>query len=121
MTVADVTSEEMEKLGTIFGQGYAQLRADYTRITAENQAVNNTNSILTKDRDYWRERASASEIERDEAQDLCEFLIRQWQGVHANAEETKSRWEQWRAKLIKANNTLPPPDKPPSIVVFNRN
>jgi hypothetical protein len=119
MNIDNISSEEMEKLGTIFGQGYAQLRADFTRVTAENQAVSNTVTIVTKDRDYWRERASNAEIDRDAAQDLCEFLIRQWEGVISHSEETRSRWTQWRTKLVKPDQ-LPPPDKPPSVVVFNR-
>lgn len=103
MNIAEISNDEMEKIGVIFGQGYAQLRADYTRVIAENHALLNTNDIATKDRDYWRDRAQVSEQERDAAQDLCEFLIRQWEGVYSHAEETKSRWAKWRSKLIKAD------------------
>ena len=46
--------------------------------------------LTTKDRDYWRGRAELRERERDAARVEREYMLQQWLGVYAIANEVKT-------------------------------
>ena len=118
MSLDEVTAEETSKIAGILETKWTQTYADKTRFKAEADSLRTALDVMTADRDYWRHRAEAGERERDEARESEEYMLRQWHGVYAIAGETKDHVLGRRTKTVEPN--LPAIDKPPSVVVFNR-
>jgi hypothetical protein len=90
MSIADVTAEETGKIAGILETKWSEMSSDNTRLTAENESLNVSLDLMTQDRNYWRERAETRERERDRARTEREYMLQQWLGVIAIAEETKN-------------------------------
>jgi hypothetical protein len=90
MSLNDVTSEETGKIAGILETKWTEMSSDNTRLTAENESLNVSLDLMTQDRNYWRERAETRERERDRARTEREYMLQQWLGVIAIAEETKA-------------------------------
>jgi hypothetical protein len=117
--IEDVTPEETGKIAGILETKWAQTYADKTRFKAEADSLRTALDVMTADRDYWRHRAEESELERDEARESEEYMHRQWESVGAVAKETLEH-RNARRKKPRPQLALTPDDKPPSVVVFNR-
>jgi len=90
MSLDDVTAEETGKIAGILETKWTEMSSDNTRLTAENESLNVSLDLMTQDRNYWRERAETRERERDRARTEREYMLQQWLGVIAIAEETKN-------------------------------
>jgi hypothetical protein len=90
MSVKEITAEETGKIAGILETKWSEMSSDNTRLTAENESLNVSLDLMTQDRNYWRERAETRERERDRARTEREYMLQQWLGVIAIAEETKN-------------------------------
>jgi hypothetical protein len=89
MSAADlVTDNEVAKLAGILEGKWTQTYQDRDRLKAEAGSLRTALGVMSNDRDYWRERAEAAELERDLARESEEYMHRQWQSVGAIAKET---------------------------------
>jgi hypothetical protein len=95
----DITPEETGKLAGILEAKWTQTYADRTRFKAEADSLRTGLDVMTADRDYWRHRAEAAELERDEARESEEYMHRQWQSVGAVARETIAHRQERRALM----------------------
>ena len=116
----EVTPEEAIKLAGILETNVAQAYADRTSFKAEAESLRVALDAMTIERDYWRNRTEESERDRDEHGESEEFMHQQWESVAAIAKATIARRAERRSKHPR----LAPPEpeeRPPSVVVFNRN
>lgn len=89
MSAADlVTDQEAAKLAGILEGKWTQTYQDKNRFKAEADSLRTALDVMSSDRDYWRQRAEAAELERDLARESEEYMHRQWQNVGAIAKET---------------------------------
>jgi hypothetical protein len=95
MTI-DITADETAKIAGILETKWTQTYADKTRFKAEADSLRTSLDVMTADRDYWRHRAEAAELDRDEARESEEYMHRQWQSVGAVARETIEHRQQRR-------------------------
>ena len=121
MSLDDVTPEETIKIAGILEQKVMQAYADKNKFKAEADSLRTALDVMTADRDYWRHRGEEAELERDEARESEEYMHRQWESVGAVAKETLEHRNARRKKPRPQLALMPEPeDKPPSVVVFNR-
>jgi hypothetical protein len=104
MSFNDVTPEETIKIAGILETKVMEAYGDKTRFKAEADSLRTALDIMTADRDYWRHRAEAAELERDESRQSEEFMYQQWDSVKAIAQETFARRME-----RKGQDKLPPP------------
>jgi len=125
MSIEEITAEETGKIAGILEQKWSDMFSRNNRLTAENQSLNLSLDLMTQDRNHWRDEAEQLRRDRDDERDKNEFMLRQWQGVYAIAEETKARVISDRsnqnvAPFIKPGTVLSSTDTPPKAVTFNR-
>lgn len=115
MSIAEITPEETGKIAGILETKWARMVDDLNKTKEELEAARVAADILQRDADYWHDRALKAEARGDKHWADMDFMLQTWNKLGAMYIEVN--------KTIKKGvlGELPSPeDKPPSVVVFNR-